>query len=105
MSYGMQIDLFLHFFHEYFRILHCTLINFYLWQENGAAYYAGGLEVGQLILQVDGTRVEGLQHQDVARLIAESFARRDREEIEFLVVEAKKSNMEPKPTALIFLEA
>lgn len=74
-------------------------------QENGAAYYAGGLEVGQLILQVDGTRVEGLQHQDVARLIAESFARRDREEIEFLVVEAKKSNMEPKPTALIFLEA
>ncbi|KAJ8983696.1 hypothetical protein NQ317_003486 [Molorchus minor] len=46
--------------------------------ENGAAYYAGGLEVGQLILQVDGTRVDGLQHQDVARLIAESFARRDR---------------------------
>ncbi|XP_063903170.1 whirlin isoform X1 [Zophobas morio] len=73
--------------------------------ENGAAYSAGGLEVGQLILQVDGTRVEGLQHQDVARLIAESFARRDREDIEFLVVEAKKSNMEPKPTALIFLEA
>lgn len=73
--------------------------------ENGAAYNAGGLEVGQLILQVDGTRVDGLQHQDVARLIAESFARRDREDIEFLVVEAKKSNMEPKPTALIFLEA
>lgn len=78
---------------------------YFLLQENGAAYYAGGLEVGQLILQVDGTRVEGLQHQDVARLIAESFARRDREEIEFLVIEAKKSNMEPKPTALIFLEA
>nr|XP_022914234.1 whirlin isoform X1 [Onthophagus taurus] len=73
--------------------------------ENGAAYSAGGLEVGQLILQVDGTRVEGLQHQDVARLIAESFARRDREDIEFLVIEAKKSNLEPKPTALIFLEA
>ncbi|XP_017773042.1 PREDICTED: whirlin isoform X2 [Nicrophorus vespilloides] len=73
--------------------------------ENGAAYCAGGLEVGQLILQVDGNSVEGLQHQDVARLIAESFARRDREDIEFLVIEAKKSNMEPKPTALIFLEA
>ncbi|XP_030765486.1 whirlin [Sitophilus oryzae] len=73
--------------------------------ENGAAYSCGGLEVGQLILQVDGTRVEGLQHQDVARLIAESFARRDRSDIEFLVIEAKKSNTEPKPTALIFLEA
>ncbi|XP_063234680.1 whirlin-like [Bacillus rossius redtenbacheri] len=73
--------------------------------ENGAAFEAGGLEVGQLILEVDGQRVEGLQHQDVARLIAESFARRERQDIEFLVVEAKKSNLEPKPTALIFLEA
>ncbi|XP_057332815.1 whirlin isoform X2 [Microplitis mediator] len=73
--------------------------------DNGAAFEAGGLEVGQLILQVDGHKVEGLHHQEVARLIAESFARRDRNEIEFLVVEAKKSNLEPKPTALIFLEA
>lgn len=115
-------------------------------QDNGAAFEAGGLEVGQLILEVDGHKVEGnftsypqtsypivnakartkpqqiknkeeghlmyhsisctgLHHQEVARLIAESFARRDRSEIEFLVVEAKKSNLEPKPTALIFLEA
>ncbi|XP_045486389.1 whirlin isoform X3 [Pieris rapae] len=73
--------------------------------EHGSAYEAGGLEVGQLILAVDGQRVEGMQHQEVARLIAESFAQRDKPEIEFLVVEAKKSNLEPKPTALIFLEA
>ncbi|XP_050670402.1 whirlin [Leptidea sinapis] len=73
--------------------------------EHGSAFEAGGLEVGQLILAVDGQRVEGLQHQEVARLIAESFAQRDKPEIEFLVVEAKKSNLEPKPTALIFLEA
>lgn len=99
-------------------------------QENGAAYEAGGLEVGQLILEVDGQKVEGrspefshplptthapakltysrvsgMHHQEIARLIAESFARREKHEIEFLVVEAKKSNLEPKPTALIFLEA
>ncbi|XP_052132922.1 whirlin isoform X5 [Frankliniella occidentalis] len=72
--------------------------------EHGAAYEAGGLEVGQLILEVDGHRVEAMHHQDIARMIAESFARRDRSEIEFLVIEAKKSNLEPKPTALIFLE-
>lgn len=29
------------------------------WQENGAAFDAGGLEVGQLILEVDGHKVEG----------------------------------------------
>ncbi|XP_060844315.1 harmonin-like isoform X3 [Rhopalosiphum padi] len=73
--------------------------------ENGAAYEAGGLEVGQLILEVDGQKVEGMPHQEVARLIAESFAQTDKSEIEFLVVEAKKSNLEPKPTALIFLES
>jgi hypothetical protein len=42
--------------------------------------------------------------QDVARLIAECYANRDQSEITFLVVEAKKSNLEPKPTALVFLE-
>ncbi|XP_073986526.1 whirlin protein dyschronic isoform X6 [Rhodnius prolixus] len=73
--------------------------------ENGAAFDAGGLQVGQLILEVDGHKVEGMHHQEVARLIAESFAQRDKPHIEFLVVEAKKSNLEPKPTALIFLEA
>ncbi|XP_055856856.1 whirlin isoform X4 [Episyrphus balteatus] len=73
--------------------------------EHGAAFDAGGLEVGQLILEVDGNKVEGLHHQEVARLIAECFANREKADITFLVVEAKKSNLEPKPTALIFLEA
>lgn len=45
------------------------------------------------------------QFQDVARLIAECYANLDKPDISFLVVEAKKSNLEPKPTALIFLEA
>jgi hypothetical protein len=44
------------------------------------------------------------QLKDVARLIAECYANRDHNEITFLVVEAKKSNLEPKPTALVFLE-
>ncbi|KAI5737444.1 hypothetical protein M8J76_013670 [Diaphorina citri] len=71
--------------------------------EKGAAFQAGGLEVGQLILEVNGVKLEGMQHQEIARLIAESFSRNY--EIEFLVLEAKKSNLEPKPTALIFMES
>lgn len=43
--------------------------------------------------------------QEVARMIAECYGSREKPDITFLVVEAKKSNMEPKPTALIFLEA
>lgn len=37
--------------------------NAFVWQEHGAAYEAGGLEVGQLILEVDGNKVEGMHHQ------------------------------------------
>lgn len=38
-------------------------IDFNFLQEHGAAYETGGLEVGQLILQVDGNKVEGMHHQ------------------------------------------
>lgn len=38
-------------------------------QEHGAAYDAGGLEVGQLILEVDGNKVDGMHHQVRAGLL------------------------------------
>lgn len=88
-----------------FIALH-VLIYGYLFcqQKNGAAHDAGGLQVGQLILEVDNHKVEGMQHQNIAKLIAESYTKSDRQFISFLVTEPKKSNLEPKPTALIYLE-
>jgi hypothetical protein len=41
---------------RYISFAHELLCTF---QENGAAFEAGGLEVGQLILEVDGQKVEG----------------------------------------------
>lgn len=84
--------------------LNCKFVAHKKKQENGAAFDAGGLEVGQLILEVDNHKVEGMQHQNIAKLIAESYTKSDRQFISFLVTEAKKSNLEPKPTALIYLE-
>lgn len=40
----------------------CCLLN-ENFQEHGAAFETGGLEVGQLILEVDGNKVEGMHHQ------------------------------------------
>lgn len=77
---------------------------YYFLQENGAAHDAGGLEVGQLILEVDNQKIEGLNHQEIARLIAESYSKPDRHFITFLVSESKKSNLEAKNTALMYLE-
>ena len=54
---------------------------------------------------MDGHSVRNLEHQEVAKLIADSYGRLDKPNIEFLVVEAKKSNLEAKPTAYVFLEA
>lgn len=44
----------------------CTTTYFARTQEHGAAFEAGGLEVGQLILEVDGNKVEGMHHQVLA---------------------------------------
>lgn len=44
------------------RSVNVKLINFWL-QEHGAAFETGGLEVGQLILEVDSNKVEGMHHQ------------------------------------------
>lgn len=41
----------------------CNLFFSNVLQEHGAAFDAGGLEVGQLILEVDGNKVEGMHHQ------------------------------------------
>lgn len=38
-------------------------IDYFRLQEHGAAFETGGLEVGQLILEVDGNKVEGMHHQ------------------------------------------
>ena len=47
---------------QFFFFLHNKMFNSSL-KEHGAAYDAGGLEVGQLILEVDGNKVEGMHHQ------------------------------------------
>lgn len=102
-------------------ILFTQIIFIFKQQENGSAFEAGrclhnvfslpclkflsvgGLEIGQLILEVDNHKVEGMQHKEIAKLIAESYTKPD-QWISFLVTEAKKSNLEAKPTALIYLE-
>jgi hypothetical protein len=56
-------------------------------------------------LEVDNHKVEGRHHKEIAKLIAESYSNPERDYITFLVSEAKKSNLEPKPTALIYLES
>lgn len=43
--------------------VHSLFSRILLKQEHGAAYEAGGLEVGQLILEVDSNKVEKMQHQ------------------------------------------
>ncbi|KAG8174357.1 hypothetical protein JTE90_022545 [Oedothorax gibbosus] len=57
----------------------------------GAAFDAGGLKVGHVILEVDGIQMSRRPHAEVAQLIAHAFYGTDRDQVEFLVVETNRS--------------
>ncbi|XP_035220945.1 whirlin-like, partial [Stegodyphus dumicola] len=60
---------------------------------SGAAFEAGGLKVGHIILEVDGIDMHRRPHSEVAQLIAHAFYSTDRDQVEFLVMETNR-NME-----------
>ncbi|XP_028852006.1 whirlin isoform X2 [Denticeps clupeoides] len=56
-------------------------------QKGGSAQNCGQLRVGQVILEVNGVSLQGMEHRDAARLIAEAFKTKERDFIDFLVTE------------------
>uniref|UniRef100_A0A8C7QH92 Whirlin n=1 Tax=Oncorhynchus mykiss TaxID=8022 RepID=A0A8C7QH92_ONCMY len=56
-------------------------------QRGGSAHNCGQLQVGQVILEVNGVSLRGREHRDAARLIAEAFKTKEREHVDFLVTE------------------
>ncbi|XP_061434677.1 whirlin [Lethenteron reissneri] len=56
-------------------------------QEGGSAHASGLLRVGQLLLEVDGTSLRGLQHHDAARAIALAFREPSTSHISFLIAD------------------
>ena len=58
-----------------------------LLQKGGSAHNSGQLKVGQVILEVNGVSLRGMEHRSAARLIAEAFKTKERDHIDFLVTE------------------
>nr|XP_046223955.1 whirlin-like [Oncorhynchus gorbuscha] len=56
-------------------------------QRGGSAHNCGQLQVGQVILEVNGVSLRGREHRDAARLIAEAFKTKETEHVDFLVTE------------------
>uniref|UniRef100_A0A672Z1Q6 Whirlin n=1 Tax=Sphaeramia orbicularis TaxID=375764 RepID=A0A672Z1Q6_9TELE len=56
-------------------------------QKGGSAHNCGQLKVGQVILEVNGVSLRGREHKDAARIIAEAFKTKDKDHIDFLVLE------------------
>ncbi|KAM6943914.1 whirlin [Lycodopsis pacificus] len=56
-------------------------------QKGGSAHNCGQLKVGQVILEVNGVSLRGREHKDAAQIIAEAFKTKEKDQIEFLVVE------------------
>ncbi|XP_078496481.1 whirlin [Lissotriton helveticus] len=56
-------------------------------QRGGSAHNCRKLKVGQVILEVNGTPMQGMEHRDAARIIAEAFKTKEKDSIDFLVTE------------------
>ncbi|XP_034397247.1 whirlin-like [Cyclopterus lumpus] len=56
-------------------------------QKGGSAHNCGQLKVGQVILEVNGISLRGREHKVAAQIIAEAFKIKEKDQIEFLVVE------------------
>ncbi|KAG7240009.1 hypothetical protein INR49_028073, partial [Caranx melampygus] len=56
-------------------------------QKGGSAYNCEKLKVGLVILEVNGISLRGQEHKDAARIIAEAFKCKEKDYIDFLVVE------------------
>ncbi|XP_051959901.1 whirlin isoform X2 [Xyrauchen texanus] len=56
-------------------------------QRGGSAHNCGQLKVGQVILEVNGVSLQGKEHREAARLIAEAFKTKEKDYIDFLITE------------------
>ncbi|XP_035852217.1 whirlin-like isoform X2 [Sander lucioperca] len=56
-------------------------------QKGGSAHNCGQLKVGQIILEVNGISLRGREHKDAAKIIAEAFKTKEKDHIDFLVVD------------------
>ncbi|ODN04802.1 Whirlin [Orchesella cincta] len=59
-------------------------------QPDGSAFHSN-LRAGQVLLTVDGKKLDGLTHEEIARLILDCYVDMTKSQIEFLVVEAKQN--------------
>ncbi|XP_063000843.1 whirlin [Elgaria multicarinata webbii] len=56
-------------------------------QRGGSAHNCGKLKVGHVILEVNGAALQGKEHREAARIIAEAFKTKDKDYVDFLVTE------------------
>ncbi|KAK2902624.1 whirlin isoform X2 [Channa argus] len=56
-------------------------------QKGGSAHNCGQLKVGQVIMEVNGISLRGQKHKEVTRIIAEAFKIKEKDYIDFIVIE------------------
>ncbi|XP_053329812.1 whirlin [Spea bombifrons] len=56
-------------------------------QRGGSAHNCSKLKVGQVILEVNGISLQGKEHREAARIIAEAFKTKEKDHMDFLVTE------------------
>ncbi len=72
---------------ESLRRLLCFSLSLSVSQKGGSVHISGQLRVGQVILEVNGVSLKGMEHRDATRVIAEAFKTKDKDYVDFLISE------------------
>lgn len=72
---------------ESLRQLLCFSLSLSVSQKGGCVHISGQLRVGQVILEVNGVSLKGMEHRDATRVIAEAFKTKDKDYVDFLIAE------------------
>lgn len=65
----------------------CLFLSLSVSQKGGSVHICGQLRVGQVILEVNGVSLKGMEHRDATQVIAEAFKTKDKDHVDFLIAE------------------
>lgn len=82
----------------------CIIINEFGLQTSGAAFECGDLQVGHILLEIDGRSTANMTHDQVAQVIAHAYYNTPHKDfIEFLVREKLRNEFDLRRSSFMLL--
>ena len=67
------------------------MLNLSCFQPGGSAHASGGLQLGHIILEVNGKSLKDLEHREAAKVIAEAFKNKSTKHMDLTVLDEENT--------------